>query len=55
MNKIIVLLITLIVSSLAHAEKPKSVYMTVWRGCEEACQGFFDYIKTNNLPVEVTL
>jgi len=55
MKKIISLLIALIVASPVRSEEPKSVYMTVWRGCEEACQGFFDYIKTNKLPVEVTL
>ncbi|MDK9736381.1 ABC transporter substrate-binding protein [Vibrio sp. D404a] len=55
MNKIILLLIALIAPSFVQATETKSVYMTVWRGCEEACQGFFDYIETNNLPVEITL
>lgn len=55
MNKIILILIALIAPSFVQATETKSVYMTVWRGCEEACQGFFDYIETNNLPVEITL
>ncbi|WP_114764634.1 ABC transporter substrate-binding protein [Vibrio rhodolitus] len=42
-------------ASTAHAQTTKTVYMTVWRGCEEACQGFQDYLKTNDLPVELVL
>ncbi|MGF1703194.1 ABC transporter substrate-binding protein [Photobacterium makurazakiensis] len=35
------------------AANSKTVYMVVWRGCEEACQGFKDYLTSNEYPVEV--
>ncbi|WP_036824516.1 ABC transporter substrate binding protein, partial [Photobacterium sanctipauli] len=40
-------------TSVAKANQPITVYMAVWRGCEEACQGFKDYLKNNGYPVEV--
>ena len=29
--------------------------MVVWRGCEEACKGFIDYLESRDLDVEVTI
>ncbi|ADZ90049.1 ABC transporter substrate-binding protein [Marinomonas mediterranea] len=34
-------------------ENKKTVFMAVWRGCEEACQGFHDYLKGQ--PVEIVV
>src|SRR6478735_229688 len=28
------------------------VMMVLWRGCEDACRGFQDYLRSRNLPVE---
>ncbi len=51
------LLISSVVSVAAEftAANPAQVYMVVWRGCEEACQGFKQYIEDNRLPVELTI
>lgn len=57
--KLFVTLILLSTPFLASAAKvfdaanPATVYMVVWRGCEEACLGFKSYIKNNNLPVNL--
>lgn len=37
------------------AENPARIYMVVWRGCEEACQGFQQYLQDNQLPVELII
>ncbi|TDO98023.1 ABC transporter substrate-binding protein [Marinomonas balearica] len=34
-----------------NGDNKKTVFMTVWRGCEEACQGFHDYLKGQ--PVDI--
>lgn len=39
--------------SCASLAAEKTVYMTVWRGCEEACQGFQDYMKASASDVNV--
>lgn len=49
------LLLGLTASSIANAEDRKTIYMTVWRGCEEACQGFQAYIETNKLPIDIVV
>lgn len=36
-------------------EDPAEIYMTVWRGCEEACQGFIDYLQEIELPADITI
>lgn len=36
-----------------NAANPATVYMVVWRGCEDACRGFKNYIENNNLPVNL--
>src|SRR5215208_183255 len=28
------------------------VMMVLWRGCEDACRGFQDYLRSRNLPVD---
>ncbi len=34
-------------------ETPKTVYMVVWRGCEDACEGFQDYLKDAGVAANV--
>ncbi|MEH6578015.1 MAG: ABC transporter substrate-binding protein [Amphritea sp.] len=58
--KFLFILTLLLVSNLIQAAKftaedPARIYMVVWRGCEEACQGFKQYLKDQELPVEVIL
>lgn len=36
-------------------QNPAKVFMVVWRGCEEACQGFKQYLTEQNLPIKVTV
>lgn len=31
------------------------IYMATWRGCEEACQGFIDYLDLNGVPTRYTI
>lgn len=35
--------------------EPFRIYMAVWRGCEDACKGFQDYLAERNIPAEITL
>ncbi len=52
--KLLMLLCLLsILPSRVLSEEHKQVYMVVWRGCEEACQGFINHVKANNLAVNV--
>ena len=39
----------------AADREPFRIYMAVWRGCEDACKGFQDYLAERNIPVEITL
>ncbi|MGR5095677.1 ABC transporter substrate-binding protein [Vibrio maritimus] len=52
---LLTLLSGLTYSSIASSEERKTIYMTVWRGCEEACQGFHDYVEANKLPIDIVL
>ena len=38
----------------ANAE-PYTIYMAVWRGCEEACEGFQDYIREEKIDVNIVV
>src|SRR4051794_39481666 len=31
------------------------VMMVLWRGCEDACRGFQDYLRSRNLPVDLLM
>ncbi|ELE5892219.1 ABC transporter substrate-binding protein [Vibrio fluvialis] len=53
MKSILSGLLLLVSAQTLAAEEHKTVLMTVWRGCEESCQGFQDYLKNNGLPVDV--
>ena len=35
--------------------EPFHIYMIVWRGCEDACQGFQDYFVERNIPATFTI
>jgi len=35
------------------ASDKKTIYAVYWRGCEELCHGFQDYIEENNLDAEI--
>lgn len=50
-----VLISSFMLARVAIAQDNKTIYMTVWRGCEEACQGFHDYVETNKLPFNIIL
>lgn len=39
----------------APAAKRFTIYMAAWRGCEEACQGFIDYVKESGMPADVVV
>lgn len=51
------LLLSFSIEALASFTKanPATIYMTVWRGCEEACQGFKQYLEEQELPVNIIL
>jgi len=34
---------------------PYRIFMVVWRGCENACQGFQDYFRNNRIPITMTI
>ncbi|USD66642.1 ABC transporter substrate-binding protein [Vibrio sp. SCSIO 43136] len=53
MNKILVVLALMLVTASSYAKTSPSVYMVVWRGCEEACQGFKDFLTNNQYPIDV--
>ena len=35
----------------SQQDKPFSIYMAIWRGCEDACRGFQDYFKEEGIDV----
>lgn len=39
----------------ADEAKPFHIYMTVWRGCEDACKGFQDYFRDRKIPARFTV
>lgn len=39
----------------AESAAPKHVFMALWDGCEDACQGFLDALNAQNIPVELTV
>lgn len=38
-----------------HAAENKKITMVVWRGCEQACQGFIDYFSEHEHVVDITI
>ena len=41
--------------SPAFSEQPKTVFMILWDGCDEACRGFQDYLKSRRFPALIML
>ncbi len=39
----------------AQADKEFTIYMVFWRGCEEACEGFKEYIEENGIDAELVI
>lgn len=37
----------------AQAAAPSKVYMVLWDGCEDACRGFLDYLKSAHADAEI--
>jgi putative ABC transport system substrate-binding protein len=44
-----------VLAQAAPKDKRFTIYMAAWRGCEEACQGFVDYIKESGMPADVLI
>lgn len=60
LRNLLVLMLALHLSSLVNAktfssDNPAKIFMVLWRGCEEACQGFQQQLAAQQLPVEITL
>lgn len=36
-------------------DDPHEIYIATWRGCEEACQGFIDYLDLNEIDADYTI
>lgn len=51
----IVLLCCVVRTGMAAEPQPYHVMMLLFRGCEEACQGFQDYFRRQKIPVRFTL
>jgi putative tryptophan/tyrosine transport system substrate-binding protein len=60
LKRILGVLVVLVVAAAASLVRPAGavearqyrVMMVLWRGCEDACRGFQDYLRSRNLPVE---
>jgi putative ABC transport system substrate-binding protein len=39
--------------SYAQTKNAPTIYMVLWRGCEEACEGFKEYIVSKNIDAEL--
>lgn len=54
MKKFFNFLFFLVCFPFFHAEAAeRQVYFVLWNGCEEACRGFLDYLKTSREPINV--
>jgi putative ABC transport system substrate-binding protein len=42
-------------AAVPKSQRPYRVFMLVWRGWEEACEGFKDYFDTRGIPIELTV
>ena len=41
--------------SFAQAKKTYTIYMVFWRGCEEACEGFKEYMAESGIDAELVM
>lgn len=60
LKNLTILMLALYLSSFASAKNfsqddPAKIFMVLWRGCEEACQGFEQQLAAQQLPVEIIL
>ena len=44
-----------VANSGATTEKEFTIYMVFWHGCEEACEGFKEYIEENDIEAELVI
>ncbi|MBY4677093.1 ABC transporter substrate-binding protein [Marinobacterium arenosum] len=51
----ILLSLSLSASAAFSEAQPARIYMVLWRGCEEACQGFKQYLQDKKLPAQLIL
>lgn len=40
---------------VAQSNKPFTIYMVLWRGCEEACEGFKEYMAASGIDAELVI
>lgn len=52
---VVVALTGLTAQQSAQAGQPFTIYMVMWRGCEEACEGFRQYITDNGIDAEIVV
>ena len=50
-----ILTATAAIPSDAAAAAGKTILMVTWRGCEDACQGFLDYVSEQGMDAEIVL
>ena len=53
-STILIVSFTLLVASAVNAE-PYTIYMAVWRGCEDACEGFQDFFREEKIDVNIVV
>ena len=53
-STILIVSFTLLVASAVNAE-PYTIYMAVWRGCEDACKGFQDFFSEEKIDVNIVV
>src|SRR5437016_14386374 len=44
--------LTFTAGAMAAGGPPYKIMMVLWRGCEDACRGFQEYIRSQAIPVE---
>lgn len=55
LSRALALLLLLLPLSGTAQQRVPHIYMLLYRGCEEACQGFQDYFRKQHLPVRFTV
>jgi putative ABC transport system substrate-binding protein len=52
----ILMIVGLILCAVSYVDaEPYTVYMVVWRGCEEACKGFQDYFREEKIDADIVV
>ena len=55
LSGLLLAILTATVAAPATAADGNTILMVTWRGCEDACQGFQDYVAEQGMDVEVVL